>query len=263
MGTNALILVVVLCIDLASASCDANVKTQFFGKHFLKWDTGTKGGVVCQNGYTGESSRYYCNENKKDKRKNVWVLEPPLPTATTILCVEKPSCDVSLLFSIATSNNLLAREANTQKVDPGKMFQYKCKSGHQKASSTAVLDAQCNSQAEWKHTFQTNGDKICVPIVKCTKSGLASQLAHHNMKHKSVFDSNQLGAGPFDKGKKTPINCNNGFTGVSYMSAVCNSDGKEEGGRRKSYSLRHFFFLIVFLIYFLILFETRVWSHQC
>jgi len=241
MGTNALILVVVLCIDLASASCDANVKTEFFGKHFLM-DRIRMGGfgdgqdeVVCQNGYTGRSSKYYCN-----KRNNVWVLEPPLPTATTILCVEKPSCDVSLLFSIATSNNLLARETDTQKVDPGKTFQYKCKSGHQKASSTAVLDAQCNSQAEWKHTFQTNGNKICVPIVKCTKSGLASQLAHHNMKHKSVFYSNQLGAGPFDKGKKTPINCNNGFTGVSYMSAVCNSDGKEEGGRRKSYSLGHF-----------------------
>ena len=240
MGTNALILVVVLCIDLASASCDANVKTQFFGKHFLKWDTSTKGGVVCQNGYTGDSSRYYCNENKDDERKNVWVLEPPLPTATTILCVEKPSCDVSLLSSIAISNNLIAREANTQKVGPGKIFSYKCKPGHQKASSTTVLDAKCNWQAEWKHDFQTNG--ICVPIVKCTESSLASQLAHHNMKHKSVSDSDRLGAGPFDTGKITPINCNNGFTGVSYMSAVCNSDRKEEGGRRKIVFVAPFFF---------------------
>jgi hypothetical protein len=253
MGTNgnALIVILVLCIDLASASCDANVKTEFFGKHFLMdrimRDGGSgdgqldgQGEVVCQNGYTGgQSSRYYCN-------KEVWVLEPPLRTATTILCVEKPSCDVSLLSNIAKSNNLIAREANTQKVGPGKIFSYKCKPGHQKASSTTVLDAKCNWQAEWKHDFQTNG--ICVPIVKCTESSLASQLAHHNMKHKSVSDSDRLGAGPFDTGKITPINCNNGFTGVSYMSAVCNSDGKEEGGRRKSYSLRHFFFfLIVFL----------------
>ena len=232
MGTNgnALIVILVLCIDLASASCDANVKKAFLAKHHMMdrieggfGKAGRQGVVVCQNGYNGPSSKYYCHQ-----RDNVWVLEPPLPTANTILCVEKPSCDVSLLSSLATSNNLVVLDKNRQKVEPGKSFQYKCKTGHQKASSTAVLDAQCNSQAEWKHTFQTNGNKICVPIVQCTRSGLGEMLAHHNMKHKSVFHSNRLGAGPFDRGEKTPINCKNGFTGVSYMSAVCNSDGKEE-----------------------------------